>query len=60
MREIGRPDEEECFAQDIDPVRIRDEVRRVWVVEGAPWEGLESRTANGCNGTMGTPAPRRR
>ena len=41
MWEVGTPDEEECFAQDMNSSRIRYELRRVWVVEGTPRQALE-------------------
>jgi hypothetical protein len=34
-------DEDECWAQDINPERIRYELHRVWVVEGTLKEGLD-------------------
>lgn len=34
-------DEEECWAQDLNPERIRYELHRVWVVEGTLKQGLE-------------------
>ncbi len=40
MWEIGTTDEEECLPGDINPTRLRYELRRVWVVEGTPREGL--------------------
>ena len=38
--EVGASDEEECWAQDINPERIRYELHRVWVVEGTARKGL--------------------
>jgi hypothetical protein len=38
--EIGASDSEECLAGDINPARLRYELRRVWVVEGTVREGL--------------------
>lgn len=40
MWQIGAPDEEECLPQDINPARLRYELRRVWVVEGTSRPGL--------------------
>ena len=40
MFQIGAKDEEECFALDINPARIRYELHRVWVVEGTVKEGI--------------------
>jgi hypothetical protein len=40
MWKIGASDEEECLPGDINPARLRYELRRVWVVEGTPREGL--------------------
>ena len=34
------PDEDECWAMDLNPERIRYELHRVWVVEGTLKEGL--------------------
>ncbi len=34
MWEIGGTDEDECWPRDINPKRIRHELRRVWVIEG--------------------------
>jgi hypothetical protein len=41
MWAIGTPDEEECLPGDVQPARARYELRRVWVVEGTPREGLQ-------------------
>jgi len=38
--EVGTPDNEECLPQDINPARLRYELRRVWVVEGTARPGL--------------------
>jgi hypothetical protein len=40
MWQIDTPDDEECLAGDINPARLRYELRRVWVVEGTIREGL--------------------
>jgi len=37
---VGASDSDECWAQDINPERIRYELHRVWVVEGTAREGL--------------------
>jgi len=37
---VDAPDEQECKAGDLNPERIRYELRRVWVVEGTPKEGF--------------------
>jgi len=38
MWKLNARDEEECFAGDINPERLRYELHRVWVVEGIPAE----------------------
>jgi len=38
--EVGASNQDECWAQDINPERIRYELHRVWVVEGTAREGL--------------------
>jgi len=40
MWKVGATDEEECWALDINPERIRYELHRVWVLEGTAREGL--------------------
>jgi len=40
MWKIGTPDKEECLPGDINPARLRYELRRVWAVEGTAREGL--------------------
>ncbi len=37
----GAKDKEECWAQDINPARVRYELRRHWVVEGTLKKGLD-------------------
>lgn len=41
MFRIGAEDEDECWARDINPTRIRYELRRMWVIEGTLKEGRE-------------------
>jgi hypothetical protein len=40
MWKTDAPDKEECLPGDIEPSGARYELRRVWVVEGTPREGL--------------------
>ncbi len=40
MWKIGAKDKDECWPQDINPTRIRYELRRCWVVEGTLKKGL--------------------
>ena len=39
--DIGAEDEEECLPGDLRPDGMRYELRRVWVVEGLPRDGLD-------------------
>ena len=41
MWQVDMKDEEECMPGDMNPARLRYELRRVWAVEGIPREGLE-------------------
>ncbi len=41
MWKPGAKDKDECWAQDINPARVRYELRRHWVVEGTIKQGLD-------------------
>ena len=41
MFEIGGKDEDECWVRDINPTRVRFELRRMWAVEGTLKKGIE-------------------
>ncbi len=38
---VGTPDNEECLPGDLNPEKLRYELRRVWVVEGTAREGTD-------------------
>ncbi len=40
MWKLGGKDKDECWTQDINPARIRNELRRCWVIEGTLKKGL--------------------
>ena len=39
--QVGGKDEDECWARDINPERLRYELRRLWVVEATLKEGVD-------------------
>ncbi len=41
MFKIGAKDEDECWARDINPTRVRYELHRMWVIEGTLKSGME-------------------